>query len=69
MREEITDLDAHVERGEFSPILTWLREKVHRHGRKYPPALLVQKATGKPLSAEAFIRYVKNKFGELYGLK
>jgi len=69
MRDELTEteVDVQIERGKFEPILTWLRENVHCHGRKYPPATLIQKATGKPLSAEAFIRYVKNKFGEIYG--
>ncbi len=64
----LPDLDAQFERGEFGPLLDWLRTNIHRHGRRYEPAALVERVTGRPISAEAFVRYAKQKFGELYGL-
>ncbi|HYM67244.1 MAG TPA: carboxypeptidase M32, partial [Patescibacteria group bacterium] len=36
-RTEIADLDGQFERGEFAPLLGWLRRNVHRHGRKFTP--------------------------------
>lgn len=54
--------------GDTSGIVGWLREQIHQHGRKFPPAELIQRATGKPLSHEPFVQYVTNKFTEIYGL-
>jgi len=68
IRKDVPDLDAQIARGEFSALLTWLRQKVHRHGRKFTPNELLERATGRPLSAEPWIAYVREKFGALYGL-
>jgi carboxypeptidase Taq len=69
IRKDIPDLDAQVERGEFGVLLRWLRTNVHRHGRKFTPNELVERATGKPLTPGPWIAYVRQKFGALYGLK
>ena len=36
-RATCPDLDGQIERGDFTPLREWLRENVHRHGRKFPP--------------------------------
>jgi carboxypeptidase Taq len=68
IRKEISDLDAQLERGDFGSLLGWLRRNVHRHGRKFTPNELLERATGKPLTAAPWIAYVQNKFAALYGL-
>ena len=68
-RVDIPDLDAQIERGEFAVLLAWLRTNVHRHGRKFTPNELLERATGKPLTAAPWIAYVQRKFGALYGLQ
>ncbi|MCX7750249.1 MAG: carboxypeptidase M32 [Candidatus Bipolaricaulota bacterium] len=65
---EIPDLWGKVARGEFLPIREWLREKVHRHGQVYLPEELCRRVTGEGLSPEPFLRYVRRKYGEVYGL-
>jgi len=57
------------ERGEFLPLREWLREKIHRHGRRYSAAQLVEQVTGNPLSHRPLIDHLRRKFGPLYGLK
>ena len=69
IRTEIPDLDSQFERGEFGALLGWLRRNVHRHGRKFTPNELLERVTGKPLTAAPWIAYVQNKFGALYGLQ
>lgn len=54
--------------GEFGTLLGWLRENVHRHGSRYDPEDLVERATGRPLDPGPYLRYLRSKFGELYGL-
>ena len=47
---------------EFQPLLGWLRENIHRHGRKYLPNELILRATGEPLSAHYYVEYLREKF-------
>jgi len=68
-RADLPDLDASIEKGEFAGLLAWLRKNVHRHGRKFTPNELLERATGRPLSAAPWITYVEQKFGALYGLQ
>jgi len=56
------------ERGEFGPLLGWLREHVHRHGRARSADRILRDATGTSLSAEPWLRYVRQKFGAVYGV-
>ena len=60
---ELGGLPAMFRRGEFQPLLGWLQRNVHQHGRRYNSAELIQRATGKPLSADAAVRYLEGKYG------
>jgi carboxypeptidase Taq len=62
------DITARMETGDFSLLLGWLRENVHRHGRKFGAEEIVRRATGSPISAAPYLRYLGAKYGELYGL-
>ncbi|HXT02424.1 MAG TPA: carboxypeptidase M32 [Elusimicrobiota bacterium] len=53
---------------DYSVLLGWLRDNVHRHGRKFGAEEIVRRATGKPISPEPYLRYLAAKFGEIYGL-
>jgi len=64
----IPGLKAGFEKGEFAPLLEWLRVNVHQHGRRYLPRDLVKKATGKALSTDAYLKYLTEKFSAIYGL-
>ena len=44
--EAMPDLEGQFERGEFLPLREWLRENLHRHGRKFTPKETLQKVTG-----------------------
>jgi len=64
--EDVPSIPDEIERGQFSSLLQWLRENVHRHGRKYYPEELIRRATGSPLTVQPYADYLRNKFGELY---
>ncbi len=68
IQSDIPDLEAQIRRGEFEPLLTWLREHVHRHGAKFEPQELVQRVTGSPITPEPYLRYLRQKYGAIYGL-
>jgi carboxypeptidase Taq len=67
-RKALPDLDAMLERGEFAPLLGWLREHVHRHGARFPPRELLTRACGEPPSAAPFLAYVEAIAAEVYGV-
>jgi carboxypeptidase Taq len=64
---DLGDLAGQIGRGEFRPLLAWLREKIHQHGHRYTAAELVQRVTGKPLSQGPLMAHLRAKFGKLYG--
>jgi carboxypeptidase Taq len=67
-KADLGDLDHAFARGDFRPLLGWLRENVHRHGQRYSAAQLVQRATGRPLSAKPLVDHLTTTLGALYGI-
>jgi carboxypeptidase Taq len=68
MLKDIPDIYEQFERGEFLSLLKWMGEKIHRHGAKFEPQELIQKATGSKIDPQPYLRYLKNKYGEIYHL-
>jgi carboxypeptidase Taq len=64
LRNDVPALDEQLACGEFSGLLGWLRTHVHGLGAKVPVQDLLRSATGKPLSASTFVRYVEAKYLE-----
>ena len=58
--------DADVAAGNFAPLLAWLRDTVHQHGRKYLPKEIVQRATGSGLDPEPYLQYLEQKYRAVY---
>ncbi|MAU85797.1 MAG: carboxypeptidase [Euryarchaeota archaeon] len=67
-REDLPEHDAQIRSGDFSPLLDWMRKKVHRRGSILKPAELIEEATGSPPSPEAFVDYLSNKVRLLYSI-
>jgi len=68
LQKDLGDTDALIEKGEFAPILEWLRSRVYSLGRKFPPKELVQRVTGKPLAADDYVQGIGAKYRDLYGI-
>ena len=66
--EQIPGLTDGFARGEFAPLRAWLNANIHIHGKRYSPSELVQRVTGKPLSAEPLMRHLEGKLRPLYGI-
>lgn len=66
--EDIPDLSEQIQAGEFSPLLMWLRSHIHRHGRKFKPQELVERVTGSKIDPAPYVRYLREKYGEIYGV-
>jgi carboxypeptidase Taq len=58
----VPGLSGLLAQGNYAPLLKWLRQNVHQHGRRYLPAELMRKATGEPTQARYRIEYLRNKY-------
>ena len=67
-RADIPDLIERIERNDHRALRDWLRANIHRHGQRYRADELVRRVTGRPLSIEPFMTYIREKVSPLYGL-
>jgi len=67
MQDAIPDLAANIEKGDCGPAREWLANNIHKVGATYLPGELVERATGSPLDASHFTRYLERKYSEIYG--
>jgi carboxypeptidase Taq len=67
IRTDLPELPDLVRAGEFAPLRDWLREHVHRYGRKFTPAELRGRVLGGPADAEPFIAHLREKLAAVYG--
>ncbi len=66
---DIPDVEEQFARGEFQPLMTWLREHLYRHGRKFTPSETLEKVTGGGLDAGPYLRYLHRLAAEIYGVE
>ena len=64
LRNERPQLDEEIAAGQFGGLFEWLRINVHGLGASLTTPELIHNATGKPLSASAWLRYVEAKYLE-----
>jgi len=65
---EVEALDQSISEGNTAPLLAWLREKIHRHGRIFHSEELCEMITGRKLDFNAFMEYARNKYGRMPGI-
>ena len=61
-------LAAPLARGEFGPLLLWLRDRIHARGQCYSASELVAAVTGAPLSHQPLLDLLHSKYAPLYGV-
>ncbi|CAN5411815.1 carboxypeptidase M32 [soil metagenome] len=68
MQKDLPQMWQGAARGEYREILAWLRDRIHRHGRRLEAVPLIEQATGEKASPDAIIRHLRAKYGEIYSL-
>lgn len=68
VQQDIRGLEEGFSRGDFAPLLAWLREQIHRHGKTYRSRELVRKVTGQEPSPDALLRHLRKKAKDVYGV-
>src|SRR5688572_29991204 len=64
LRSERPQLDEEIAAGQFGGLFDWLRQNVHSLAASVSTPDLIRNATGKPLSAAAWLRYIEGKYLE-----
>jgi carboxypeptidase Taq len=64
---DLGGIAALLARGEFGPLLGWLRDRIHAHGQCYAASELVASVTGAPLSHQPLLDLLRSKYQPLYG--
>lgn len=54
-------------RGEFAPLLGWLRTNIHRHGQSWRGAELIERASGTPATPNALLTHLQRKLEFIRG--
>jgi len=68
-KKDIKDLEKQIENGNYKILLDWLRINIHQHGQMYTADELCRRITGEGISFTSFMKYAREKFGEIYNLR
>ncbi len=66
---DLGDLDEQLAAGSFDPLRNWLTENIYRHGRRYAPTELIERAAGSPPTPGPLLKHLNAKYRALYGLE
>ena len=61
-RDHLGDVEAQIERGEFAPLVQWLRENVHGKASSGSTEEILTAATGSGLRADAFKAHLRKRY-------
>ncbi len=66
--QQVSGLEDALQHGDYQPLLQWLTHNIYRHGRAYSAGELLERCTGKRLTVEPYLKYLRAKFTDLYQL-
>ncbi len=61
-------IEESLHQGRPQPLLQWLRNNIHTHGRFYKSEDLCKQVTGQPLNVQYFLQYLLEKYTGIYNL-
>jgi carboxypeptidase Taq len=63
-----SEILTEIEQGRCITLHNWLKDNIYQHGCKYMATELIRGVTGADLRIDPFIRYIRQKYGQLYTL-
>ena len=60
--QHVSGLTNSLAKGDYQPLLNWLRTSVHQPGKKFLPNELMARVTGEPTQARYRIEYLRQKY-------
>ena len=65
--KNVVDWRQQITNGDFGAVKEWLVKNVHSHGNLYNPPDLIKAVTGRELTVDPYLDYLKKKYSRLYG--
>ena len=65
-KEKLPDLENRIRSGNFLELRNWLKDNIHKLGRRQTAKEMIKSMSGKNLSAQPFIDYLKDKYSSIY---
>lgn len=62
------DFEGLLEKGDVAAIREYLRENIHQYGKLKDSREILKDITGEDFNPEYYVRYLKEKYGRIYGL-
>jgi len=62
MRKDLGDYEEDIKKGNFKPIIEWLRLKIHQHGSVYAPKVLLNNNFNEGYNPGYFVTYIETKY-------
>lgn len=66
IKQEITNLEDEIAKGNLKILLEWLRAKIHRFGLVREAPELLREVTGEGPTPKPWLEYIKEKFNKIY---
>lgn len=66
--KDISKLTELIAANNTKPLLDWLRDNIHQHGKRYSATDLCKRITGEPLNADYFMTYAEKKYEVIYSV-
>jgi carboxypeptidase Taq len=63
----VPDWRRRLSEGNIQGVNEWLKMSIHEKGDLYDPAELIERATGESVNSEDYLKYLNEKYGNLYG--
>lgn len=61
-RQSLPHLSAHIRKGDFAPLQSWLRTQIHSQASKLTSAQLLTQATGSPLDTGFYKKHLRERY-------
>lgn len=68
LKKDIPNAQDQFAAGKFDDVRGWLTEKIYSQGKLYTPKELVQRVTGKPISADDYLTGLLGKYKSIYDI-
>ncbi len=62
MQQDGVDTTTHIQQGDFSGLLNWLKQNVHQHASRPICQQLLMQTTSSPLSANALLQHLQTRY-------
>lgn len=61
-RKSLPDLNAQFVKGEFSAVVSWLKENIHSQASRYSAQELTERVSGQPLNPEIYMKHLQSRY-------